>query len=128
MVSRPIELHLEHDRPRGRDAYDRLIGDALRGDPALFASQDGVMEAWRVVEQVLDITNQRVAVTQPYKGHRRMTLTFPAFERVGSILWIVAGADKTSMLERLLAADPTIPAGRVPQERAVLITDGVLGS
>ena len=53
MVSRPIELHLEHDRPRGRDAYDRLIGDALRGDPALFASQDGVMEAWRVVEQVL---------------------------------------------------------------------------
>ena len=128
MVSRPIELHLEHDRPRGRDAYDRLIGDALRGDPALFARQDGVMEAWRVVEQVLDVTNQRVAVTQPYKRHRRMTLTFPAFERVGSILWIVAGADKTSMLERLLAADPTIPAGRVPQERAVLITDGVLGS
>jgi hypothetical protein len=27
------------------------------------------------------------------------------------------------MLERLLAADPTIPAGRVPQKRAVLITD-----
>lgn len=53
MVSRSIELHLEHDRPRGRDAYDRLIGDALRGDPALFARQDGVMEAWRVVEQVL---------------------------------------------------------------------------
>jgi len=26
-----------------------------------------------------------------------MTLTFPAFERVGSTLWIVAGADKTSM-------------------------------
>jgi glucose-6-phosphate 1-dehydrogenase len=53
MVSRPIELHLEHDRPRGRDAYDRLIGDALRGDPALFARQDGVMEAWRVVGQLL---------------------------------------------------------------------------
>ena len=53
MVSRPIELHLQHDRPRGRDSYDRLIGDALRGDPALFARQDGVMEAWRVVEQVL---------------------------------------------------------------------------
>jgi len=53
MVSRAIELHLEHDRPRGRDAYDRLIGDALRGDPGLFARQDGVMEAWRVVEQAL---------------------------------------------------------------------------
>ncbi|MDH3725905.1 MAG: glucose-6-phosphate dehydrogenase [Myxococcales bacterium] len=53
MVSRPIELHLEHDRPRGREAYNRLISDALRGDPALFARQDGVMEAWRVVERAL---------------------------------------------------------------------------
>jgi glucose-6-phosphate 1-dehydrogenase len=53
MVSRSIELHLEHDRPRGRDAYDRLIGDALRGDASLFAREDGVMEAWRIVEQTL---------------------------------------------------------------------------
>ena len=74
-------------------------------------------------DPVLDVTDQRVAVTKPYRGHRRMTLTFPAFERVGSIIWIVAGTDKTSMVERLLAADRTIPAGRVPQKRAVLITD-----
>lgn len=53
MVSRPIELHLQDDRPRGRDAYDRLIGDALRGDASLFAREDGVMEAWRIVEQTL---------------------------------------------------------------------------
>lgn len=53
MVSGPVELHLEHDRIPGRDAYDRLIGDALRGDPGLFARQDGVMEAWRVVDRVL---------------------------------------------------------------------------
>jgi len=53
MVSRPIELHLEHDRPKGRDAYDRLLGDALRGDPSLFARQDGVMEAWRIVDDTL---------------------------------------------------------------------------
>ena len=53
MVSQPIELHLEHDRPRGRDAYDRLLGDALRGDPSLFARQDGVMEAWRIVDETL---------------------------------------------------------------------------
>jgi 6-phosphogluconolactonase len=52
-----------------------------------------------------------------------MTLTFPAFEQVGSIIWIVAGAEKASMVDRLLAADPTIPAGRVPQNRAVLVTN-----
>ncbi len=53
MVSRSMELHLEHDRPPSRDAYDRLIGDALRGDPSLFAREDGVMEAWRIFEPVL---------------------------------------------------------------------------
>jgi glucose-6-phosphate 1-dehydrogenase len=63
MVSRPIELHLEHDRPRGRDPYDRLLGDALRGDPSLFARQDGVLEAWRIVDQTL--TTGRPAV--PYE-------------------------------------------------------------
>jgi len=53
MVSGPIELHLQHNRARGREAYDRLIGDALRGDPGLFARQDGVMEAWRIVDRIL---------------------------------------------------------------------------
>lgn len=53
MVSGPVELHLEHDRRAGSDAYGRLLGDALRGDPSLFARQDGVMEAWRIVEPVL---------------------------------------------------------------------------
>jgi glucose-6-phosphate 1-dehydrogenase len=53
LVSGPVELHLQHDRPAGREAYDRLIGDALRGDPRLFARQDAVVEAWRVLDDVL---------------------------------------------------------------------------
>lgn len=53
MLAGPVDLHLQHDRPAGREAYDRLIGDALRGDPALFARQDGVMEAWRIVDPLL---------------------------------------------------------------------------
>ena len=63
LVSRAIELHLEHDRPHGRAAYDRLIGDALRGDAALFARQDGVMEAWRVVERALAEAPTRSALS-----------------------------------------------------------------
>lgn len=54
MVSGPIELHLQHDRTEGRGPYDRLIGDALRGDQSLFARIDGVMQAWRIVEPVID--------------------------------------------------------------------------
>jgi glucose-6-phosphate 1-dehydrogenase len=34
-------------------AYERVLGDALEGDPTLFARQDYVEEAWRIVDPVL---------------------------------------------------------------------------
>jgi len=36
--------------------YERLLGDALRGERALFGSEDGVEAAWRIVEPVLNRT------------------------------------------------------------------------
>ena len=33
--------------------YERLLGDAIRGDPSLFTRDDSVEAAWRVVEPVL---------------------------------------------------------------------------
>ena len=33
--------------------YERLIGDAIRGEGLLFAREDGVEQAWRVVDRVL---------------------------------------------------------------------------
>ncbi len=35
-------------------AYERLLGDAMKGDPTLFARQDSVEAAWRVIEPVLE--------------------------------------------------------------------------
>jgi glucose-6-phosphate 1-dehydrogenase len=35
------------------DAYERVLGDAMAGDSSLFARQDYVEEAWRVVDPVL---------------------------------------------------------------------------
>jgi glucose-6-phosphate 1-dehydrogenase len=35
------------------DAYERLLGAAMEGDSALFAREDYVEEAWRIVESVL---------------------------------------------------------------------------
>ena len=55
MVSGPIDLHLQHGRRKGRDAYHRLLAAALRGDPSVFARQDGLMEAWRIVDDILDL-------------------------------------------------------------------------
>jgi glucose-6-phosphate 1-dehydrogenase len=35
------------------DAYERVLGDALAGDATLFAREDYVEEAWRIVDPVL---------------------------------------------------------------------------
>jgi 6-phosphogluconolactonase len=53
----------------------------------------------------------------------RMTLTYPVINRARNILWLISGADKAGMLQRLIAQDPSIPAGRVSQDQATIITD-----
>jgi 6-phosphogluconolactonase len=52
-------------------------------------------------------------------------LTYPILNRARHILWLVTGAEKSAMLKRLLAADPSIPAGRVRQENALVLADQV---
>src|SRR4051812_33909594 len=42
-----------HPAPDEEDAYERLLGDAMRGDPTLFAREDSVEEAWRIVDPIL---------------------------------------------------------------------------
>jgi glucose-6-phosphate 1-dehydrogenase len=50
-----IELTVRHHPAEELPApYERLLGDALEGDPSLFARQDTVEAAWRIVEPVLD--------------------------------------------------------------------------
>lgn len=75
----------------------------------------------------LDVMDAEVALVGPYQGHRRMTLAFPAIDRALRVLWVVTGASKAAMLRRLQAADRTIPAGRVRQDRAMLIVDRAAG-
>jgi glucose-6-phosphate 1-dehydrogenase len=43
-----------HPAPDEEDAYERLLGDAMRGDPTLFAREDSVEEAWRIVDPILN--------------------------------------------------------------------------
>lgn len=42
-----------HPCPDEMDAYERVLGDAMAGDPTLFARQDYVEEAWRIVDPAL---------------------------------------------------------------------------
>ncbi len=50
---RPVELYLANDSPDEMSAYERLLGDALDGESLLFAREDGVESAWRVVDRIL---------------------------------------------------------------------------
>ena len=78
-------------------------------------------------DQVVDALDADVAVTGPYRGHRRMTLTLPLLDRARRILWVVTGSDKREALAGLLRADPAIPAGRVGAARATVIADAAAG-
>jgi glucose-6-phosphate 1-dehydrogenase len=53
-VSQSVEM-IASRQPRAdeMDAYERVLGDAMAGDPTLFAREDYVEEAWRIVDPVL---------------------------------------------------------------------------
>jgi 6-phosphogluconolactonase len=74
-------------------------------------------------DAVLDITEADVALTGVYQGRHRMTLTYPIINRARRILWLVTGSEKVGMLARLLQADPSIPAGRIRRDQALVVAD-----
>jgi 6-phosphogluconolactonase len=74
-------------------------------------------------DPVLDVINADVTVTRPYQGRRRMTLTFPIINRARRVLWLVTGRGKVEALVRLRDRDPSIPASRVRQDRALILAD-----
>jgi len=79
-------------------------------------------------DPVLDVVDREVAVTGNYRGRRRMTFTFPLLDRQPFVLWLVTGEDKAAVVPLLLAADPSIPAGRVRAERQLVVADRAAAS
>ena len=49
----PVELIARHNSQSEKSPYERLLGDAIRGDTSLFTRDDSVEAAWRVVDPVL---------------------------------------------------------------------------
>jgi 6-phosphogluconolactonase len=74
-------------------------------------------------DPVLDVKDADIALTGVYMGRRRMTLTYPVINRSSRVLWVVTGTDKASPLGLLRNGDASIPAGRVRQDRALLLAD-----
>ncbi len=74
MSGEPTELMVSRDGSRDMLAYERLLRDAIDDDTELFAREDWVEQAWRIVDPVL-------------KKH-------PPVERYASGSWGPASADK----------------------------------
>ncbi len=56
MIGEQVELLAIDQQSDEMTPYERLLGDALRGDGTLFARQDSVDECWRIVDGVLGST------------------------------------------------------------------------
>ena len=121
----PVELP---DLEEAAARYARTL-EELAGRPAVLdvvhlgLGPDGHTASLVPGDAALDVSDADVSLTGVYQARRRVTLTYPLFNRARKVLWLVTGADKAPMLPRLLAADPSIPAGRVCQGRALVLAD-----
>jgi glucose-6-phosphate 1-dehydrogenase len=57
MRGEPVELIARHQSRSEKLPYERLLGDAIRGDASLFTRDCCVEAAWSVVEPILDSAN-----------------------------------------------------------------------
>ncbi len=129
---RPDQIHAmpveATDLPAAAKLYAKDL-QAIAGSPPVLdlvhlgLGPDGHTASLVPGDSVLDDTAEDVALTGIYQGRRRMTLTYPILNRARRILWVVTGAEKVEMLRRLRDGDPTIPAGRIRRDQALLLAD-----
>ena len=96
----PVEA-ADLDRAAGQ--YALTLRDVAGSPPVLDLvhlglGPDGHTASLVPGDPVLDVTDADVAVTGPYQGRRRMTLTFPIINRSRRVLWLVTGSEKAATL------------------------------
>lgn len=93
----------------------------------LGVGDDGHTASWPPGDPVVDATDD-VAVVGPFNGRLRMTLTPPAVNRAGWIVWLITGAAKAPVVARFVAGDPALPASRVRRHDVTLLADTTAGA
>lgn len=114
-------------------AYARLLEERAGRPPVLDLvhlglGDDGHTASLFPSDPATRIERDWVAATGSHHGHRRITLTLPVLNGARELLWLACGSGKAAMLARLLDADASIPAGRVSQAHARVITDEAAAS
>jgi 6-phosphogluconolactonase len=134
---RPEQVHAmpveAPDLEAAARSYARVLQEIAGAPPVLDLvhlglGPDGHTASLVPGDPVLEVTDADVAPTGVYQGRRRMTLTYPILNRARRILWLVTGSEKAGPLVRLRDADPSIPAGRVRQDRALVLADRAAAS
>jgi 6-phosphogluconolactonase len=128
----PEKIHaMPVEAPDLEDAARRYATtlEEIAGSPPVFdlvhlgLGSDGHTASLVPDDPVLEVSNADVGLTGVYQGRRRMTMTYPILNRARRVLWLVTGAEKSGMLACLRAADPSIPAGRIRQDSALVLAD-----
>jgi len=119
---------LADDLEEGCREYMQVLHEVTEGKGLdlihLGLGSDGHTASLVPGDGVLEIQDRQVACTQnTYQGRIRMTLTYPLLNSAKQLLWIVTGSEKQEMVQRLLQQDPSIPAGSIRQENALLMVD-----
>lgn len=109
-------------------AYGRTLA-RVAGQPVeldvvhLGLGDDGHTASLPPGDPVVQVTDRDVAVTAPYRGHRRVTLTRPVLDRARAVVWLVVGPGKADVARRLLAGEPALVGSLVGRDRAVVVLD-----
>ena len=119
---------LAADLEEGCREYTQVIDEVTEGKGLdlihLGLGSDGHTASLVPGDEVMEVQDRLVACTQnTYQGRIRMTLTYPLLNSAKQLLWIVTGSEKQEMVKRLLQQDPSIPAGSIRQENALLMVD-----
>ena len=119
---------LAEDLEEGCREYTQVLDEVTEGKGLdlihLGLGSDGHTASLVPGDGVMDVQDRLVSCTQNlYQGRIRMTLTYPLLNSAKQLLWIVTGSEKKEMVQRLLQQDPSIPAGSIRQENALLMVD-----
>jgi 6-phosphogluconolactonase/glucosamine-6-phosphate isomerase/deaminase len=117
------EADLEAAAAAYADAIRAVSGPDGRLDVVhLGVGADGHTASWPPSDPVI-ASPADVAVSAVFNGRVRMTLTPPAVNRAGWIVWQIAGPAKAPVVRLLLTGDPAIPASRVRRHDVTLLAD-----
>jgi 6-phosphogluconolactonase len=110
-------------------ALESAFGAPLRFDLVqLGLGTDGHTASLVPNDPVLEVADRDVALSEPYQGVPRMTLTFPALSRARERWWLVTGASKAARLPELLTGTGDTPAVRITRASTTVVADEAAAS